>query len=431
MRSKLVFVVLLYSFVASAQVANVVIPLPKLATYFYSQVEPSIYINPSDNKKIVAGSVMNDYYYSKDGGKTWKSKSIYSKYGVNGDPCLLVDKKGFYYYFHLSNLKGERLKGGIVCERSRTVKGRFKKESHTVVNGKYHDKQWAVSNPINGEIYLTWTQFDAYNSGDARDRSNILFSKSSDYGKTWSSPKIISKFSGDCKDDDHTAEGAVPAVGPNGEIYVSWSRSEKIYFNKSLDGGENWLDEEMEIGKQKMGWTLNIPGIYRCNGLPVTVCDLSNSPYKGTIYVNWSDQRKGENNTDIWIKKSINGGQNWSDPIKVNSDSSQTHQFLSWMTVDQATGFVYVVFYDRRNYSDNRTDVYLAVSKDGGDSFKNHLISNSPFTPNPKIFFGDYSNISVSNGMIRPIWTRLDDIKISLLVGLTNQAELDKISSGK
>jgi hypothetical protein len=409
----------------TAQIRNVVLPIPKFATYFYSQVEPSIFIDPTDSEKIVAGSVMNDYYYSKDGGLTWRAKSIYSKYGVNGDPVLLVDKKGYYYYFHLSKYKGERLKGGIVCERSKTVKGKFKKESHTAINGKFHDKQWAVSNPINGDIYLTWTQFDAYDSNDPRDRSNILFSKSCDYGITWSEPKIISKFSGDCKDDDDTAEGAVPTVGPNGEIYVAWARSSKIYFNLSLDGGETWLEEEKEIGNQIMGWTLEIPGIYRCNGLPVTACDISNAPYRGTIYVNWSDQRAGEDNTDIWLKKSTDNGETWSAPIKVNTDTTASHQFLSWLTVDEVTGYVYVVFYDRRNHSDNATDVFLAVSKDGGESFKNYQISETAFIPNEKIFFGDYSNISVRDGMIRPIWTRLDDTKISLLVGVTNQQELD------
>ena len=160
---------------------------------------------------------------------------------------------------------------------SRSIRGRFNRDSHTAVNGKFHDKQWAISNPNNGEIYLTWTQFDAYDSSDSSDRSHIVFSKSSDYGRTWSLPKIISKFSGDCKDDDETAEGAVPALGPNGEIYVAWSRDSKIYFNCSMDGGDTWLEEELEIASQIMGWTLNIPGIYRCNGLPVTVCDNSNS----------------------------------------------------------------------------------------------------------------------------------------------------------
>lgn len=418
-----------FSCISFGQVKNVVLPIPKEAAYFYAQVEPSIFINPTNTKKIVAGSVMNDYYYSRDGGNTWKSKSIYSKFGVNGDPCLIVDKKGFYYYFHLSNLNGERLKGGIVCERSRTVKGRFKKESHTEVNGKFHDKEWVVSNPTNGELYITWTQFDAYDSKDIRDRSNIMFSKSSDYGLSWSVPVKISKFSGDCKDDDDTAEGAVPTVGPNGEIYVSWSRSSKIYFNKSLDGGQSWMKEELEIASQTMGWTLKIPGIYRCNGLPITACDISESAYKGSIYINWADQRNGEDNTDIWIKKSVDNGLSWSTPIKVNSDTTKHHQFLSWMTIDEVTGYVYVVFYDRRNHNDTKTDIYLAVSKNGGDTFNNYKISESSFLPNDKIFFGDYINIAVRNGMIRPIWTCLDNTAISLIVGVTNQKEIDKITA--
>ena len=109
--------VLLISSSGFAQVKNIVLPIPKMATYLFSQVEPSIFIDPGNSKRIIAGSVMNDYYYSKDGGNSWKSKSISSPYGVNGDPCLLIDQKGYHYYFHLSNLAGERLKGGIVCER--------------------------------------------------------------------------------------------------------------------------------------------------------------------------------------------------------------------------------------------------------------------------------------------------------------------------
>ena len=417
------------SFFSIGQFKNVLLPLPKSATYFYSQVEPSIFINPNDPAKVVAGSVMNDYYYSKDSGNTWHAKSMVSRFGVNGDPCLLVDQKGFYYYFHLSNLKGERLKGGIVCQRSRFLKGRFKRKTHTLVNGKYHDKEWAVSNPLNGEIYLTWTQFDAYNSSDPRDRSNILFSKSTNDGKVWSTPRVISKYSGDCKDNDDTAEGAVPAVGPKGQIYVSWARSEKIYFNKSLDGGTTWLQAEKEIGIQKNGWTLEVPGIYRCNGLPITACDISNSAYRGTVYVNWADQRNGDDDTDIWLKKSTDGGESWSGPIKVNTDSQKAHQFFTWMTVDQVTGVVYCVFYDRRNTKGNETNVYLAVSENGGTSFKNYKISNTAFVPNPKIFFGDYTNISVHNGMIRPIWTRLDDTKISLFTAIINQAQLSAVSA--
>jgi hypothetical protein len=99
-----------------SQFQNVQLPRPKKATYFYSQVEPSIYINPKNTKEIIAGSVMNDYYYSSDGGKTWKAKSIESQWGVNGDPCMLIDTLGRYYYFHLSNINDVPLVGGMVCQ---------------------------------------------------------------------------------------------------------------------------------------------------------------------------------------------------------------------------------------------------------------------------------------------------------------------------
>ena len=408
------------------QFPNVTLPLPKKATYAYSQVEPSIYLNPRDTNEVIAGTVMNDYYYSKDGGRSWKSKSIYSKWGVNGDPVMLIDTLERYYYFHLSNYEAEPLKGGIVSQRSKKLKGKFKYEGHTVINGKYHDKQWVALNPQNNHLYMTWTQFDAYDSKKVSDRSNILFSKSADGGLNWSEPVDISFYSGDCEDNDETAEGAVPAIGPNGEIYVAWARDDSIWFNFSLDDGKSWLEKEQFISEQPGGWVIDIPGLYRCNGLPVTVCDLSNSPNRGTIYVNWGDQRNGKDNTDIWLIKSSDGGKNWTDPVKVNDDSSDKHQFLSWMTVDQTNGYLYFVFYDRRNREGRGTDVYLAVSKDGGESFKNYKISNEPFEPNPKIFFGDYTNISVHEGVIRPIWTRLNRGNIKAMVGLIHQNQLDK-----
>ncbi len=425
MKNLFVFTFVILNVMGLAQFENVKLPKPKKATYYYSQVEPSIYINPNNTNEVIAGSVMNDYYYSNDGGKTWKSKSIKSKKnGVNGDPCLLIDTEGNYYYFHLSNIDGQHLIGGMVCERSKTIKGRFCKEGHTIVNGKFHDKEWVALNPKNNHIYMTWTQFDAYDSKDPKDRSVILFSKSTNQGMTWSNPKVISKFSGDCQDNDLTAEGAVPTVGPDGEIYVAWARESKIWFNKSFDEGETWLAEEIEIANQEEGWVIDIPGIYRCNGLPVTACDISNSKFKGTVYVNWGDQRNGLDDTDIWIKKSSDGGKTWSKDIKVNQDDSKHHQFLSWMTIDQTNGFVYVVYYDRRNYTDNHTDVYLSVSKDGCETFVDYQISTKSFLPNKKMFFGDYTNISVHNGVVRPIWTTLNGTKIELFTALINQTQL-------
>ena len=72
----------------------------------------------------------------------------------------------------------------------------------------------------NINIYVTWTQFDRYGSADPLDSSIILFSRSLYAGQSWSTPIRINKVAGDCIDSDNTVEGAVPAVGPNGEIYV-------------------------------------------------------------------------------------------------------------------------------------------------------------------------------------------------------------------
>jgi hypothetical protein len=89
-------------------------------------------------------------------------------------------------------------------------------------------------------------------------------------------------------------------------------------------------------------------------------------------------------------------------------------KFLTAMTVDQVTGHVYVVFYDRRNYTTNQTDVYLARSTNGGATFVNERISASPFIPQTQAFFGDYIDIAAHNGKVRPVWQRLSSGVLSI-----------------
>ena len=276
---------------------------------------------------------------------------------------------------------------------------------------------------------MTWTQFDAYNSADPADSSIIVFSKSSDQGLNWSEPKRISYFAGDCLDSDTTVEGAVPAVGPNGEIYVTWTGPEGLVFQKSLDGGETWLSKETPVMNQVGGWDLTIPGIYRANGLPILKCDISNGPNRGRLYLNWCDQRAGEDDTDVWLVYSDDGGESWTSPKRVNQDKGVSHQFFTWMDIDQTNGNLYFVYYDRRKYNDTRTDVYMSKSVDGGSTFYDQRVSDKPFTPDPKVFFGDYLNIAAHKGIVRPIWSRMDDKKISLYVTLIDEEKMYKEGS--
>ncbi|MBA3648562.1 MAG: T9SS type A sorting domain-containing protein [Chitinophagales bacterium] len=384
--------------------------------------EPSIFINPKNTDNRVAGANINFAYNSFDAGRTWVKQELYSDWGVWGDPCIITDTAGRFYFFHLSNpLANGNWIDRIICERSEDGGNIWSNKSFTGLNGtKAQDKAWSCVNPKTNEIYVTWTQFDKYGSADPTDSSNILFSKTQDEGITWSVPLRINRKAGDCLDSDNTAEGAVPCIGSNGEIFVVWSKSDSLLFNRSTDDGATWLSENIVVAAQPGGWDYSIPGYYRCNGMPVTRCDLSASPNHGTIYVNWSDQRNGEDNTDVWLAASTDGGNTWSAPKKVNDDVSDRHQFLSWLDVDRKTGYVYIIFYDRRNYGDWSTDVYLAYSTDGGNTFVNDKISDLPFYPDNSVFLGDYNNLSAYDGKIAPIWTRQDNAISSVMT-----AEID------
>ncbi|MFZ4521658.1 MAG: T9SS type A sorting domain-containing protein [Bacteroidales bacterium] len=382
--------------------------------------EPSICISPKNPMQMVAGSNTENYYYSADGGATWSSGVLSSSYGVWGDPVVVADTAGSFYFLHLSVPDWSQWLDRIVCQKSVNGGQTWSDGSFMGLNGTHQqDKEWAVVDPVNNTIYTCWTQFDKYNSALPLDSSNILFSSSADGGNTWNPAKRINQRAGDCLDMDNTVEGAVPAVGPNGEIYVSWAGPLGLVFTKSADGGVSWSSNQV-LGDIPGGWDFGVPGIYRANGLPVTCCDLSNGPFRGTIYINWSDQRNGETDTDIWMMKSTDGGNTWSVPQRINDDPPGRQQFFTWMTVDQVTGFIYTVFYDRRNHSDNLTDVFMAVSRDGGETFTNFKVSETPFKPNASVFFGDYTHIDARNNIVRPIWTRLQNGALSVVTALVD-----------
>ena len=382
--------------------------------------ETSITINPSNPMNLVAGANISNFYYSIDGGNSWHEGNLKSdEYGVWGDPCVIFDNSSNVYFFHLAVPNFNQFIDRIVCQKSTDGGVAWNNPgSFTGLNSpKQQDKEWACADPFKkGFVYVTWTQFDKYQSKKKGDSSNIMFSFSTDFGNSWSSAQRINHTAGDCFDSSNTVEGAVPCVGPNGEIYVGWSGPLGIVFDKSTDGGLSWLAEDKEVCKSPGGWAYDIDGLWRSNGLPVTACDISSSLFRGNIYINFSDRRNGEDDVDIFIVKSSDGGNTWSEQIRVNTDApgNKRQQFMSWMSVDPVTGNVYVLFYDRRNYTNTKTDVYLARSTDGGETFRNIKISESPFKPDADIFFGDYVGVDARNDFAACIWTRLEDGVLSV-----------------
>jgi hypothetical protein len=393
-----------------------------LITTTASPNEPAIIINPKNTNQLYGGANIATYFYSNDAGYTWEEGQLVSfESGVWGDPVLLCDTAGAFYFFHLSDPPQGNWIDRIVCQKAETIGDEWSDGTYMGLNGtKAQDKHWAAVDWKNNNIYVTWTQFDQYGNPDPELKSNIMFSRSFDGGMSWSPALRINKISGDCIDSDNTTEGAVPAIGPEGQLYVAWAGPAGLVFDRSLDKGDTWLEDDIFVSDIPGGWDYAIPGIYRANGLPVTTCDTSGGPYNGTIYINWSDQRNGTDDTDIWLVKSTDGGNTWSQPVRVNDDPPGKQQFFTWLAIDQTNGYLYFVFYDRRNYDDNNTDVYMARSTDGGETFTNFQVSEEPFVPNPNIFFGDYTNVTAHNNVIRPIWARCQNSQMSIWTAIVD-----------
>jgi hypothetical protein len=403
--------------VATCQPCNIQISAP--GTY---PEEVSIAINPKNPDELVAGANIRLAYRSTDGGYTWSSQSLPGE--TYGDPCLIFDGDGHAFFAHLTTgwayiTVRRSSDAGLTWSAGAKLPGPSSDSAKpgSLFRSSLQDKEWLIADmtggPYSGSIYASWTDFTKYGSSSPRDSSVIVFARSTDHGVTFEKFVRVSDIAGDAIDSDNTMEGAVPAVGSNGEVYISWSGPGGLYFDRSFDGGRTWGRDTL-LTALPGGWDFEISGISRCNGLPVTLADISNAPSKGNVYINWVDERNGD--PDVFIIRSTDRGDTWSAPIRVNTDKvgNGKAQFFTWATVDPVTGELSVVFYDRRAYDSDSTDVYLARSTDGGRTFTNECISDSVFVPTATEFFGDYNCIAAYNGHIRPIWTRLNKGELSI-----------------
>ena len=395
--------------------------------------EVSIAINPKNPDNIIAGALQigqpprpraSSYnYVTFDGGKTWKTVPTPNPSNlVQGDDIIVFSNDGIAYHVHLSfdgirQARPPRAENGMIVNVSKdggnTWSNGTAAVNHVNTVTPFEDKPGmvvdnATASRFKGNVYVAWTRFDVYGSSNPEHRTQIYFTRSTDQGQTFSMPFQISDNGGDCLDSDNTVEGAVPAVGPNGEVYVVWAGPLGLVFDKSTDGGVTFGKDRV-IGDLPGGWDFSVEGLTRANGMPVTGVDLSNGPNKGTLYVNWIDARNGD--PDVFVMSSRDGGTTWSSPVRVNDDPVKNGkvQFFTWMAVDPADGSINIVFYDRRYGTGTQTGLTLARSVDGGRSFVNHKIDLPQFNANNRVFFGDYSGISAYDGRVVPAFMHFDN----------------------
>jgi hypothetical protein len=392
--------------------------------------EPSIAVNPLNPQQVVAAFQDNAHIaYSTDAGNHWQLATGIAPpdWKVSGDVSVTFDDKGhailcymafdklgtFNYWAHNSSRNGlhirRSLDGGQQWEAN-DIPVIFEPDEPTV---PWEDKPYIVADntrgPFAGNLYVGWTR---WNLAD----SEILLSRSTDDGETWSKPIEIDSVRGLPRDDNGALEGFAGAVGPDSTLYVVWADGNHIVFTASHDGGRTFSRTRNIIETAPI--MFQVEAVARSNGFPQI--DIDPRGKHGRLYVAWSDYRNGD--VDVFCSTSSDGGRTWSRAVRVDTDPLHdgADQYFQWMTVDPSDGSVYVVFYDRRGDQQNRKQtVTLARSTDGGKSFINYAWTDDPFDAQG-VFLGDYTGLAAWDGRVYGVWTEKPPVPRAMTPGGPN-----------
>lgn len=239
-----------------------------------------------------------------------------------------------------------------------------------------------------GRIYVSWM-----NSSQGVFR--IMFAHSADSGKTFSSDIVLDSIAATIKAGAYftpppdipsgnpspgVVNGSMPAVGPNGEVYVVWMDVEDvtthnggiIRIRKSTDGGETF---STEVAVDSFTWDRGQWGNIDHSNLPSLAVDPSN----GYVYVTYKDRFPDPDSLPgIKFVRSTDGGNSWSQTRTIGNLGGKGEVF-PWMACD-VYGKVAVTFLHR---VDDSVDCYIAESYDHGANFRSPVLvsdtSSNPF----------------------------------------------------
>jgi hypothetical protein len=361
---------------------------------------PTILHNPTNSDNLVVSYRIDRPNYSAaiqhshDGGATWELTDLPIPNGIDActatlanKPCpfgpdMAFDHDGRLYVIYV-NLIGNGNAPEFLWMATSDDGGRTLSAPVRIAGdrtGEIFQARLAVA--PDKTIHITWLQGGETGNLSLLGVNPIVTVRSEDGGQTWTSPVVISDSGRD------RVGSASPAIDRNGNITVLYQDYKgdrrnfeylegpvfedpyALVITRSVDGGQTWTrGVEFESGL--------VPTRRFLVYLPESPA-LAIGP-DGTIYAAWMDGRNTDE--DVFVKKSPDGGRSWSPAIRVNDNPIRdgTSQYMPRLAVNRS-GRVDVVFYDRRNDSrDIMTDVYLATSTDGGETFTNRRLTSEPF----------------------------------------------------
>ena len=394
-------------------------PSGDAGAYTHTQSETSIALN-EDTGTVCA--CYNDSYhaYEYTGGSGFSSSTNgglgfvdhgvhpYGPWGVSyGDPSVAWRRSdGLFYYAALCDM-------GVCLWQSLDDCASFFQYSVIHV-GWGDDKSFmAVDNhaasPFYGRVYVVWTDF---NAGE-----RIYLTHSGELG--WTLPVALSAAGVD-------VQGAWPAVGPNGDLYVGWVRWNPfpdgpidIEIVRSTDGGLSFSRvtnplsgavNPRDASATSRCWRPALNGDIRYLPSP----QLAVGP-DGALHVVYSYDPDGYDSgdvVDVFYRRSTDNGATWGPEIRLNDDGTGTDQWFPTVSVGP-TNQVVATWYDRRlDTSDNYMfDYYGCLSRDGGVTWGTNIrISDvsSPVYIDPYLadcYHGDYDQQAQDEDDVYILWS--------------------------
>lgn len=393
------------------------------------RTEPVVAIDPG-NPSIVVGAANTNYsapvgdtlptayFWSGDGGKSFHEgvMPIVRPYTTGADTTVAVAGDGTVFYSYLgetpSYCSGGR--SAIVVAHS-TDHGRSYRQPTPIDTNPADDKPDLAIRSVKGapsHLFVAWTRW-------LDNSSEIWFSRSIDGGAHFARPIRIQ---GSRLDNF----GPVPAVGPDGHVYVFWAEfpeeplgnlsPTRLLMRVSTDEGRTFGPIRTVTARFPAVPRMAQPGSLRNLTMPAVAVDS-----RGVISVAWSQARRkradGSVDADINLSRSADEGRSWSRPIRVN-DSRRHDRFMPALTA-WPDGSLGIAFYDRR--ADLQAlDVYaarvwpgtrLTVSPNVRINARRAPISSIYYIRpgstcfSPGRFFGDYIGVAPApHGNLCVVW---------------------------
>lgn len=309
----------------------------------------------------------SEIFFSKsiDGGNTFSApQNIGTKQGTSIAPFVATDGTNIFVTWTDSQPKSRDILFSKSTDGGETFSAPQKINS---------DSSDSVASKIafdGNNIFLTW--FSITWSGDFFKNMEIYFSKSTDGGKTFSTPQNISN-------NEEFSQN--PSIATDGsDIFVTWSNDHMgktaIFFSKSIDGGLTFSSPKSI--SDNTGYS---------SGSSVT-SDGSN------VFVSWFYHTEGKN-PDILFSKSADGGETFSVPQNI----SNTSGYSATPTIATNGPNIFITWTDSELKS---SLILFSKSTDGGLTF------SSPETISANTGFSSSQSIATDGINIFNAWSRAE-----------------------